>query len=451
MRLPFRVASPFLKVLPRGENMIRRWAKKFKESFWLTPALISIFSLALALGVGILDSERYLSLSEHLPVILLTSIEHSRTILGVIAGALITMTVFTFTTTMVVLTTYSSQFSPRVVKNFLMDENTMKTLGVFMGGFVYSIMTLAFMRNGLGSNSAIAAMIGILYILFCLIYFLKYINHVSSYIQMNNLIDRLLKETMEKTEDYKVFLRKGKIENSLNVFNKLSSRIITINKNGYIQYIDYDKLIKISQEQGVYSVVDKIPGTFITESTPVIRLFAKAEIIDDQTIDEKLRACFDVGKEHSQTQDFLFPIQKISEIAVRAISPGINDPNTAIHCLHIMGILLSEVATIEKGYLIILEEEKLIGAFEVVDFEQVLYHSFYQIIHYGKEDLSVMVGLLRALRIIQESASLDNKRVLKGFIDYLWEKVRPEEKVTFERAWMENERNKFNRELNNDI
>ena len=424
--------------------MIRRWAKKLKESFWLTPAVISIFSLALALGVGLLDSEIYISLSDHLPPIMLTSVELSRTILGVIAGALITMTVFTFTTTMVVLTTYSSQFSPRVVKNFLMDENTMKTLGVFMGGFIYSIMTLAFMRNGVGNNTVIAAMIGILYILFCLIHFLKYINHVSSYIQMNNLIDRLLKETMEKIEEYKVFLRKGKMEVNLTTLKKLPSRDITVNKNGYIQYIDYDKLIRISKDHGVHIVVNKIPGIFITESTPVISIFAQGEIIKDQTIDDELRACFDVGKEHAQKQDFVYPIQKISEIAVRAISPGINDPNTAIHCLHIMGTLLAEAASIEKGYLVIAKEEKILGAFEVVDFAQVLYHCFYQIIHYGKEDISVMVGLLRALRIVQESASVDNKELLKEFIDFLWEKINPEGKVDFERRWLENERNKLN-------
>lgn len=424
--------------------MVRKWAKKLKESLWLTPAVISVLSFVLAIGVGLLDSGIYISLGNHLPPILLTSVELSRTILGVIAGALITMTVFTFTTTMVVLTTYSSQFSPRVVKNFLMDENTMKTLGVFMGGFIYSIMTLAYMRNGMASDSVIAAMIGIVYILFCLVHFLKYINHVSSYIQMNNLIDRLFKETMGKIDEYKTFLSKGKIHQDLTVLKKLPNRDIAIKKNGYIQFIDYDRLIRISQDQGVYPVVSKIPGTFITESTAVITLYAQGEIIEDKTIDDKLRSCIDVGNEHAQTQDFIFPIEKISEIAVRAISPGINDPNTAIHCLHIMGLLLSEFVTIEKGYLIITKEEKILGAFEVVDYEKVLYDCFYQIIHYGKEDVSVMVGLLRALRIIQESASLDNKELLKSFMDYIWEKVNPEGKVDFERKWLEDERAKLN-------
>ena len=423
--------------------MLKKWFRKLKEALWLTTALISAFSFVLALGVGMLDSGQYLYLGDYIPSILLTSVEPSRTILGVIAGALITMTVFTFTTTMVVVTIYSSQFSPRVVKNFLMDENTMKTLGVFMGGFIYSIMALVYMRNGIGDNQVIAAMIGIFYILFCLIHFLKYINHVSSYIQMNNLIERLSEEAMGKIALYKTFLERGEIKKDLETLKEYSSRDIKINKHGYIQVIDYDRIVKICKEQGEYSVVSKIPGTFITGSTSVISIYSEKLEKIEKDIDEKLIECFDVGKENAQTQGFIFPIQKISEIAVRAISPGINDPNTAIHCLHIMGIILSEVAIIEKGYLFLMEDGKSSGAFEVVDFEQVLYHSFYQVIHYGKEDLSVMVGLIRALRIIQERVSSNNEEVLKSFTEYLWQKVEPEGKVHYERKWLEDEKLKL--------
>ena len=101
---------------------MKKWIRKLKESLWLKPAIIGLFSLLLAVLVGLLDSGRYLLLENFLPPMLMTSVELSRTILGVIAGALITMTIFTFSTTMVVLTTYSSQFSPRVVKNFLMEH-----------------------------------------------------------------------------------------------------------------------------------------------------------------------------------------------------------------------------------------------------------------------------------------------------------------------------------------
>ena len=190
-------------------------------------------------------------------------------------------------------------------------------------------------------------------------------------------------------------------------------------------------------------MVSKIPGTFITGSTSVISIYSEKLEKIEKDIDEKLIECFDVGKENAQTQGFIFPIQKISEIAVRAISPGINDPNTAIHCLHIMGIILSEVAIIEKGYLFLMEDGKSSGAFEVVDFEQVPYHSFYQVIHYGKEDLSVMVGLIRALRIIQERVSSNNEEVLKSFTEYLWQKVEPEGKVHYERKWLEDEKLKL--------
>ncbi|NCB44624.1 MAG: DUF2254 domain-containing protein [Clostridia bacterium] len=94
----------------RGGGYVKKWIRKLKESLWLKPAIIGLFSLLLAVLVGLLDSGRYLLLENFLPPMLMTSVELSRTILGVIAGALITMTIFTFSTTMVVLTTILLSF-----------------------------------------------------------------------------------------------------------------------------------------------------------------------------------------------------------------------------------------------------------------------------------------------------------------------------------------------------
>ena len=109
-----------------------------------------------------------------------------------------------------------------------------------------------------------------------------------------------------------------------------------------------------------------------------------------------------------------------------------------------MGLLLSKLATIENGHLVLMEDGKLLAAFEVVDFGKILRHSFYQIIHYGREDLSVMVGLIRSLRIIQESVSSDNQIAFKTFTEYFLQKVEPELKVDYEREWMRHELTKLN-------
>ena len=106
--------------------MLQRILLKFRKSVWIYPSIISFISLVGAVLVGMADSGSFLNLPGIVPEFFLTSVDLSKNILGVIAGSLITMTTFTFSTTMVVLTTYSSQFSPRTVENFLSDDDTMK-------------------------------------------------------------------------------------------------------------------------------------------------------------------------------------------------------------------------------------------------------------------------------------------------------------------------------------
>ena len=428
---------------------MKKWIRKLKESLWLKPATIGLFSLLLAVLVGLLDSGRYILLENFLPPMLMTSVELSRTILGVIAGALITMTIFTFSTTMVVLTTYSSQFSPRVVKNFLMDENTMRTLGVFLGGFIYSIMTLSYMRNDIHSSYVISAILGILYILICLVYFLQYINHVSSFIQMNNLIDRLQREATQRIEEYLEFIRMGTPKDHGKEDSENSHAFtytLAAGSNGYLQLVDYKGLIKWADENEWFVTIEKIPGSFVTDSTPIMTIhYHNNGGEKDEEWEKKLRSFFEIGKEHSEMQEYMYPIHKIEEIALRAISPGINDPNTAIHCLYIMGLLLSEVSATPSGRLMVETEGKLVAELELVEFKQVLYDVFYQIIHYGKEDLSVMVGLIRSLRIIYESASSENREIIREFVEYLWIKIKPGDKPSFEKEWLNSERSKLNR------
>ena len=427
---------------------MKKWIRKLKESVWLKPATIGLFSLLLAVLVGLLDSGRYILLENFLPPMLMTSVELSRTILGVIAGALITMTIFTFSTTMVVLTTYSSQFSPRVVKNFLMDENTMRTLGVFLGGFIYSIMTLSYMRNDIHSSYVISAILGILYILICLVYFLRYINHVSSFIQMNNLIDRLQREATQRIEEYLEFIKIGTPKDHEKKADDIGSFAYTLaaGSNGYLQFVDYKGLIKWADENEWFVTIEKIPGSFVTDSTPIMTIhYHNNGGEKDEEWEKKLRSFFEIGKEHSEMQEYMYPIHKIEEIALRAISPGINDPNTAIHCLYIMGLLLSEVSATPSGRLMVETEGKLVAELELVEFKQVLYDVFYQIIHYGKEDLSVMVGLIRSLRIIYESASSENREIIREFVEYLWIKIKPGDKPSFEKEWLNSERSKLNR------
>lgn len=403
--------------------MLKRFLMSLPNRIWLSPAIICLLSFALAIMFGILDSGEYIKPAQILPEIFLTSVELARIILGVIAGAMITMTIFTFSTTMVVLTTYSSQFSPRVVKNFLTNESTMKTQGVFMGGFIFAITTLAYMRNSIGNQSVSSAIFGIIYIIVCLIYFIKYITSVSSFIQMSNLIKRLYEEAIVSINEYRDFLKQGAIKTIPLHETRTNKKIVSSRENGYIQIIDYSNIIKLSKEYNVFLTLKRITGVFVAEGEELLTVDYEGDIEDGIT--EKLLNSITIGSEQNEFQDYIFSIHKISEVAIRAISPGINDPNTACHCIKIIGILIGKVADEKEGYLIVEDEETgmPIVAFETIEFSKLIYYTYYQIVNYGKSDVSVMIAVFRSFSFIARKASFENSKHLAEFMEYVWDKT----------------------------
>src|SRR5690554_4879384 len=166
---------------------------------WLFLSKYLFFSLLLAMLILLIDS-RILPLIQYIPGFFLTGIDLAKTILGTLAGALLTITTFTFSTIMVVLTTYSSNFSPRVVENFLTDRISMKVLGIFTGGFFYCITTLLFMRTTVQNQLVLSATVAVVYSIVCIAYFILFVFSVSSSIQASKLITRLFVESMELIE-----------------------------------------------------------------------------------------------------------------------------------------------------------------------------------------------------------------------------------------------------------
>ena len=187
-------------------QLIRKIAYRIKTSIWLYPALYSVGSMLLAIGTAAVD-QRFTGVSVYRALhVFATTTELAQAVLGIIAAAFITIATFTFSTAMVVLTMYSSQFTPRVVENFLNNQMTMKSFGVFLSGFIYAITSLLLIKESGESRLVIAASVGVLYIIVGLIYFLIFINHVSSQIQASGLIQRLYEEASARIGAYRAFM-----------------------------------------------------------------------------------------------------------------------------------------------------------------------------------------------------------------------------------------------------
>lgn len=405
---------------------MKKLINRIKTSIWLYPVIYSLFAIILAIGVTLIDKAYADEMSKYLNNLVYTSSSLAQAVLGIVANAFITIAIFTFSTTMVVLTMYTSQFTPRVVENFLNNKVTMKSYGVFLSGFIYAITSLLFINIGEEGNVVIVASVGVIYVIVGLVYFIIFIQSVSNHVQANDLISRLHEEASEKIREYVDFVSESKIiseEKMLEIVDNKNCVDVFGQSDGYIQEVDFERLERTAQDYNYIIRFEKVVGQFITTETRIYKIYIEGHNpLDDEALNE-IHACTLVGNKKTQTQDFSFTIQKIVEIAVKALSPGINDPNTAIHCLKIIGVLLRDLAKIEKGYAISKEkDESSFIISEAYDFEILLYDAYNQIMFYGQSDVSIVIAGLKSLRFVRDKASWENIRSVDDYAKHLFEK-----------------------------
>ena len=399
-----------------------KFLKTIRNSIWVIPVIYCLMALALALIVVYIDMKILPLLNFELAFFLATSVDLAKEILGSISGALLTMTTITFSTIMVVLTTYSSQFSPRVLTNFVNDRRTMRVLGVFMGGFLYSILSLAFMQQATFEGEVISAIVAVMLAVLCLFFFAYFIHFVASSIQVSNLINSLVEDVKEEIEKEEkridqdhvaVSGLKPEVVESYDTTTALQSEDF-----GFIQFMNYDRLFEWAEENEAVIHVEQLVGEFVTTSTILITIHH-----DEGTeIPDSLIRNIELGKERSVYQDVDYGLQKIVDVAIRALSPGINDPNTAVQCIHYLSEALIKNFKYTGTY-VIYNDEKHLGRLVVrrSSVEDKLYKMLSQISFYGRQDVTILRTLIEALENIALNSTDDVKRDIEAFSRYVYD------------------------------
>lgn len=405
---------------------MKKIINRLRTSIWLYPTIFSLFSLTLSIIITIF-SKLYADKIAYYEDLFYTAPSLAQNVLGIVAGAFITIATFTFSTTMLVLTIYSSQFTPRVVGNFLNNKTTMKSFGVFLSGFIFAITSLLLINTKEDGNFVITASVGVIYIIIGLIYFLIFIQNVSSHIQASDIILRLQEDALRAINQYCNFVKRSEIISEAKMQEIIDNKYfmdVLGQSDGYIQEINYLRLKKIAQDHSCIVCFKKVVGQFILTETRILTVYYEDPEVLDEAVIHEIQQCILIGNKKTEAQDFSFTIQKIVEIALKALSPGINDPNTATHCLKVIGVLLRDLGDIEKGY-VLLKEEKEYGfiIFEAYDFEVLLYDAYHQIILYGQSDASVMIALFKSLRFIKAKAHKDIVQIIDEYAKQLFDKL----------------------------
>ena len=406
-------------------DKVSYFLRHLQERVWFYPVIYSFFATLLALIIVIFDLGILFEIENVFTPLLLTRLDIGETILGIIASAFITITTFTFSITMVVLTMYTAQYSPRVVKNFLTRKDTLQSFGIFVSGFLYTMLVFLFMSSYPADTMMISATIGIIYILVGLIFFFRFINSVASYIQASNLIKRLKEISYHEIEAYKERIEDNEVVEKLPV--EKDDEIFKVNSHddGYIQMLNYKKLAKIAGDYGVDFYLSKVIGQFVTRNFAigtVNQLNNPLSDEDREEIEKKIADGIIIEEERIDHQDFAFTIQKIVEVALKALSPGINDPNTAIQCIQVTSLLLRDLSELPDGYMKIDAGDGSLYI-EAIDFKVLLLDTYQQIIHYGLDDIRVILEVLKSLQVIKADACGSSKKAIMEFTEYLWRKI----------------------------
>ncbi|WLD94160.1 DUF2254 domain-containing protein [Alkalihalobacillus sp. AL-G] len=401
----------------------KNWLHKIYHSFWYQPAAYSILAVLSAfLSVEADMWMERVQLYQMIPSFLMTDRDTSRLILSALATSILTMTAITFSSIMVLLSTYLSQYSPRTLDNFLSDPVTRRVLGVFIGSFFYFLLLLVWMNISDQARFFFVPSLSILMAALCLGFFVYFIHHVGTWIQVNNLIQNI-------TDNCLGILERNELHHS-NLTSSGSSpwsnweedelklkesKSVTSVQSGYIQNIDLEALIQLAKRDDLLLKMDRNIGDYVDNGSPLFSYWSLGD--RSFTIDTYIDT-IRIGERRTTEQDLEFGIQKLTEIALRAISPAVNDPYTAIISIHKLGRVLSRLAQTFAEEPYFYDDEKNLRVIIKQDtFSYVLYKSFYQLRHYGRQDVSVLAAMVEALSLIAENnESIQVKNTLWQFV-----------------------------------
>ena len=279
--------------------------------------------------------------------------EGASAVLGIIAGSMITIAGVVFSMTLVALSLASSQLGPRLLRTFMRDTTTQVVLGTFIATFLYCLLVLRTIRRveEVAFVPHLSVTLGVLLAVVSVGVLIYFIHHVSISIQANEIAARISKELIERIDDLfpddigrgaPVVPTEPADVDVLDAFDK-DARPVVADGDGYLQFIDSEALLALAMEEDLVVRLERRPGDYVVSRRPLALIRPGSRVTDRLT--DEVRSLFVLGNQRTSSQDIEFGVDQLVEIAVRALSPGLNDPFTAITCLDRLGSVLSCLAT----------------------------------------------------------------------------------------------------------
>ncbi|WP_330475648.1 DUF2254 domain-containing protein [Terrabacter sp. C0L_2] len=392
------------------------WQRVWRP-FWALPLAIALAAIAAGVVLPLLDR----GLSEHVPYLFQGGSDSARSLLSTIATAMISVTGLVFSITMVVLQLASSQFTPRILGDFLAQRTTQVTLGVFIASFVFALTVLRSVRGGNDIDAFVPQLsvtTAFLLVISSMGCFIAFIHHITVSIQVSSVISGIGDRAVALADDLYPEGAPAPTATWSPEVGMPRAAVTSGDRHGVVTEIDVERLTEVARDLDLVATVEVGVGDFLAEHMPLVTVWGRPDLDDARA--ERLRDCVLLETERTMRQDLGFGIRQLVDIAERALSPGVNDPTTAVQALDELHRILRLLVTRRTGSRYAADAE---GAVRVVlrpqEVGDLVDLATEEIIHYGRDSVQVPRRLSAVLDDLLSVSLPDHRPALTRVKDSL--------------------------------
>lgn len=410
------------------ERRLRRDRLRFaslRESvaarLWPLPVAAIAVAVGLGVTVPLIDAAVDRNLSEIWTTALFSGgSAAARAVLAAIASSLVAATTLTFSLTVVALQLASSQASPRVLRMFARDPVVHRTLAVFLGTFAFALTVLRSVRDADDPAPAVVPSIAItlayLLTLLSVVMLVLFLSHLARQLR----IETVLRDVHEETSATIALVSDGDHGDTpappARPTRPAHARLVAATHSGFLTTVDRNRMVAVAVDHDLVAEELRTIGSDVVEGTPLVAWWNRdpaRRTADDEVeqLNDDLRAAFTLAYERTPTQDIGFGLRQLADIATRALSPGVNDPTTAVHALGHISAVLCALARQPLQRRVLSDDE---GAPRLVvsthDFDELVELGIAQARRYGSGDPEVAARLYLLMRELAWSVERDEQR-----------------------------------------
>ncbi|CDQ21557.1 Uncharacterized membrane protein [Halobacillus karajensis] len=425
------------KILPGSLRKYLEMSKRQRKhemqmTLWYMPLFYILMSIFFVIATLLLDIT--FQIEQFTFEFFRINADITRMLVSTLIGGILTLSAFTLNSLLVVLTTFSGQFSPRMLLNFVADRRTQHALGLFNGNFVYVLLVFLFIGNTEHEFFVAVPIVTIFLAFTSSVTFIYFINHATTWMQVHNITntmktssEQMINQTLRKD------LERYRTEEPGNLMEEEQTQTKPIKaiKSGYIQLVDYRNMIEKAKEDNIIIQFHAKVGDYILKGNTLLSYWGPG---NEKIEEDEYCQMINIDYKQTELQDIQMGMHKLAEIAIKSL--GNDDPKTATNTIHQMAELMLTVEDYITFTPYLMDNEKQVRLILLSEsFESYIYRGFGYIRHYARDNHLIITELVDSIAKVAESIDRSKHQMLWEFasstIDHIETKIIYELDKTF--------------------